>query len=145
MIKVGIEKSNIKEETEIVLRKDEIIPKNPDLVKAEQLEAALNDLTKDLERKKMKMESRETTLKMKDKKIEDQQIQIESFLADSLQIKGSEVQSEKEKQITEKLFKYFGVKTTGTIAMDLIDARSEIQRLNAMLEKQKVKLVNKKC
>jgi hypothetical protein len=135
VIKAGMEVSDNTKVSEIVIKKEEIITKSwSDLAK---LEVGPIDLAKDLEQKKMIIENLETTLDIKNKKIEDQQTQIEAFSDDFLKVKALEVQAEKEKKLTRKLFNYFGIESTGSTAMDLIDALSENKRLSTTLELEK--------
>ena len=136
VIKAGMEVSDDTKGSEIVIKKDEIITKPcSDLAK---LEIGQIDLAKDLEEKNMVIKNLETILEIKNKKIEDQQIQIRGFSDDFLKIKALEVQSEKEKKMTTKLFNYFGIESTGSTAMDLIDALSENKRLSTTLEMEKL-------
>ena len=140
VIKAGMEVSDDTKGSEIVIKKDEIITKSySDLAKLEigKIDHRQIDLAKDLEQKKIIIESLEKTLEIKDKKIESQQIQIEAFSDDFLKVKALEVQSEKEKKMTTKLFNYFGIESTGSTAMDLIDALSENKRLSTTLELEK--------
>lgn len=138
VIKAGLEVSDDTKGSEIVIKKDEIITKScSDLAKLGQI-----DLAKDLEQKKMVIKNLETILEIKNKKIEDQQIQIRGFSDDFLKIKALEVQSEKEKKMTTKLFNYFGIESTGSTAMDLIDALSENKRLSTTLEMEKLNTSN---
>ena len=140
VIKAGMEVSDDTKGSEIVIKKDEIITKPcSDLAK---LEIGQIDLAKDLEEKNMVIKNLETILEIKNEKIEDQRIQIEAFSYDFLKVKALEVQSEKEKKMTTKLFNYFGIESTGSTAMDLIDALSENKRLSTTLEMEKLNTSN---